>query len=225
MSEKPANTEWKNLGTRRIVPVRMSDFPNVDGIVQQGLLGSRPKEAVDILLVNPPTPDGALWIRTQHRVGRRTRENMVWPQVSLAQMAALLHPAYTLKIVDANAERMGWKEFTALLDRYFTAINARDYAAYAGLLDRQRRRHETAASFRSGYGSTTDSDETLTAISDTGSGDLAASVTFTSHQKPADSLEHSSCTRWAITLYLVRHGTGYLIETPPAGYRAYYQAC
>jgi anaerobic magnesium-protoporphyrin IX monomethyl ester cyclase len=118
MSEKPANSEWKNLGTRRIVPVRMADFPNVDEIVQQGLLGSQSKEAVDILLVNPPTPDGGLWIRTQHRVGRRTRENMVWPQVSLAQMAALLHPAYSLKIIDANAERMGWKEFTVLLDRY-----------------------------------------------------------------------------------------------------------
>ena len=118
MSEKPTNPEWKNLGTRRIVPVRMADFPNADEIVQQGLLGARSKEAVDILLVNPPTPDGGLWIRTQHRVGRRTRENMVWPQVSLAQMAALLHPAYTLKIIDANAERMGWKEFTAVLDRY-----------------------------------------------------------------------------------------------------------
>jgi anaerobic magnesium-protoporphyrin IX monomethyl ester cyclase len=118
MSEKRANSEWKNLGTRRIVPVRMADFPKVDDIVQKGLLGSRSKEAVDILLVNPPTPDGALWIRTQHRVGRRTRENMVWPQVSLAQMAALLHPAYSLKIIDANAERIGWKAFTELLDRY-----------------------------------------------------------------------------------------------------------
>ena len=116
-------------------------------------------------------------------------------------------------------------QVTALLDRYFTAINTRDYAAYAGVLDRQRRRHETAASFRSGYGSTTDSDETLTGISAIGSGGVAASVTFISHQKPADSLEHSSCTRWAITLYLVRHGTGYLIELPPAGYRASYQAC
>src|SRR5712692_706821 len=118
MSEKRANSEWKNLGTRRIVPVRMADFPTVDDIVQKGLLGLRSKEAVDILLVNPPTPDGALWIRTQHRVGRRTRENMVWPQVSLAQMAALLHPAYSLKIIDANAERIGWKAFTELLDRY-----------------------------------------------------------------------------------------------------------
>ena len=79
---------------------------------------SRSAEAVDIMLVNPPTPDGGLWIRTQHRVGRRTRENMVWPQVSLAQMAALLHPVYKVKVVDCNAERMGWPEFTKLIDKY-----------------------------------------------------------------------------------------------------------
>jgi radical SAM superfamily enzyme YgiQ (UPF0313 family) len=109
----------QNLGTRRIPKLRMANFPNADEIVRRGLLERpRSKEAVDILLVNPPTPDGGLWIRTQHRVGRRTRENMVWPQVSLAQMAALLHPTYTLKIVDANAERMSWPEFAKLLDRY-----------------------------------------------------------------------------------------------------------
>jgi radical SAM superfamily enzyme YgiQ (UPF0313 family) len=117
---KPAqDEEWKNLGTRRIAPVKMADFPNIDDIVQQGLLSApRSSDAVDILLVNPPTPDGGLWIRTQHRVGRRTRDNMVWPQVSLAQMAAMLHPVYKVKIIDANAERMGWKEFEALLDKY-----------------------------------------------------------------------------------------------------------
>jgi radical SAM superfamily enzyme YgiQ (UPF0313 family) len=111
--------EWKNKGTRPLPKVRMADYPNCDDIIRQGLL-SRPRseEAVDILLVNPPTPDGGLWIRTQHRVGRRTRENMVWPQVSLAQMAALLHPTYIVKIIDANAERMSWPEFSALLDKY-----------------------------------------------------------------------------------------------------------
>jgi hypothetical protein len=108
-----------NLGSRLVPKLRMVDFPNADGIVRNGLLAaSRPEEAVDILLVNPPTPDGGLWIRTQHRVGRRTRENMVWPQVSLAQMAALLHPVYKVKVVDCNAERMGWPEFTKLLDQY-----------------------------------------------------------------------------------------------------------
>ncbi|UCF29068.1 MAG: radical SAM protein [Chloroflexota bacterium] len=109
----------ENLGSRRIPKLRMANFPTADEIVRDVILNTpRSEEAVDILLVNPPTPDGGLWIRTQHRVGRRTRENMVWPQVSLAQMAALLHPTYKLKIIDANAERMGWVEFAKLIDKY-----------------------------------------------------------------------------------------------------------
>jgi radical SAM superfamily enzyme YgiQ (UPF0313 family) len=118
MTEKE-NVRWVNLGDRRIAKLKPANFPNADAIVRQGLLErKRSADAVDILLVNPPTPDGGLWIRTQHRVGRRTRENMVWPQVSLAQMAALLHPTYKVAIIDANAERMGWPEFTKLLDKY-----------------------------------------------------------------------------------------------------------
>jgi anaerobic magnesium-protoporphyrin IX monomethyl ester cyclase len=114
------DTKSINKGARLIPKVLTANFPNADDIVWEGsLLGAgRSEESVDVLLVNPPTPDGALWIRTQHRVGRRTRENMVWPQVSLAQMAALLHPVYKIKIVDANAERMGWPEFTELLNKY-----------------------------------------------------------------------------------------------------------
>ncbi len=119
MSNKPIDPIRQNLGSRRIPKLRMADFPNADEIVHQGLLQvKRSDESVDVLLVNPPTPDGGLWIRTQHRVGRRTRENMVWPQVSLAQMAALLHPTYRVQVIDANAERMSWPEFTKLLDRY-----------------------------------------------------------------------------------------------------------
>ncbi len=120
----------QNLGSRRVPKLRMADFPNADEIVRRGLLEEKkPEAAVDVLLVNPPTPDGGLWIRTQHRVGRRTRENMVWPQVSLAQMAALLHPAYSVKVIDANAERMSWAEFTSELDRlkpsfYLTQVTA-----------------------------------------------------------------------------------------------------
>ncbi|MBK8900820.1 MAG: radical SAM protein [Anaerolineaceae bacterium] len=109
----------ENLGTRRVPKLRMANFPDADDIVRQGLLeDERGTEAVDILLVNPPTPDGGLWIRTQHRVGRRTRENMVWPQVSLAQMAAMLHPQHKVAVIDANAERMSWPEFARKLDKY-----------------------------------------------------------------------------------------------------------
>lgn len=119
MSNKDNSIHSVNLGSRLSPKLRMVDFPNADAIVREGLLATpRSEDAVDIMLVNPPTPDGGLWIRTQHRVGRRTRENMVWPQVSLAQMAALLHPVYKIKVVDCNAERMGWPEFTKLLDKY-----------------------------------------------------------------------------------------------------------
>lgn len=119
-----------NLGTRRVPKLRMADFPDADEIVRQGLLQEeRPKTAVDIVLVNPPTPDGGLWIRTQHRVGRRTRENMVWPQVSLAQMAAMLYPEHKVAVIDANAERMSWKEFEQKLNElkpkyYLTQVTA-----------------------------------------------------------------------------------------------------
>lgn len=109
----------ENLGTRRLPKLRMADFPNADAIVHQGLLArARPPEAVDIMLVNPPSPDGGIWIRTQHRVGRRSRENMIWPQVSLAQMAALLHPDYKVRVVDAIAERITWPAFRELIERY-----------------------------------------------------------------------------------------------------------
>jgi anaerobic magnesium-protoporphyrin IX monomethyl ester cyclase len=109
----------ENLGTRRMPKLRGAKYPNADEIVREGLLSQgRSEGSVEVLLVNPPTPDGGLWIRTQHRVGRRTRENMVWPQVSLAQMAAILSPTYKVGVVDANAERMGWGEFVGEIERY-----------------------------------------------------------------------------------------------------------
>ncbi len=117
MAVKDLSKQNRGKGATLKVPPPM--FPNADDIVRQGLLEDQQHvDMVDILLVNPPSPDGDIWIRSQHRVGRRTRENMIWPQVSLAQMAALLHPTYSVKIVDAIAERMDWKTFTKILDKY-----------------------------------------------------------------------------------------------------------
>jgi anaerobic magnesium-protoporphyrin IX monomethyl ester cyclase len=118
----------ENLGTRGLRPLPQAKFPDADLAVRA--LGIRkPPHKVDVLLVNPPTPDGAIWIRSQHRVGRRSRENMIWPQVSLAQLAALLVPDYTVEIIDANALRMRWDEFERLLKEkrprfYITQVTA-----------------------------------------------------------------------------------------------------
>lgn len=102
----------QNLGYRTRQIVSPPRFPDAGAAVREYIIKrERPAGAVDVLLVNPPSPDGGIWIRSQHRVGRKSRENMIWPQVSLAQMAALLAPDYSVGIIDAIAERMTWKEF------------------------------------------------------------------------------------------------------------------
>jgi anaerobic magnesium-protoporphyrin IX monomethyl ester cyclase len=118
-----------NLGTRRVTPLRAACFPDAGAVVQTLTSTTRPPGGVDVMLVNPPVPDGGIWIRSQHRVGRRSRENMIWPQVSLAQMAALLVPDYTVEVVDAIATRMSWPEFERLLEEkrpkyYLTQVTA-----------------------------------------------------------------------------------------------------
>jgi anaerobic magnesium-protoporphyrin IX monomethyl ester cyclase len=117
-----------NLGTRSVRKLPQPNFPNADAVLRH-IAPRCDAEAVDVLLVNPPAPDGAVWIRSQHRVGRRSRENMIWPQCSLAQFAALLMPHYKVEIVDAIATRMSWEEFHDLLRRkqaryYLTQVAA-----------------------------------------------------------------------------------------------------
>ena len=91
----------------------IANYPDAGPAIRAA--GRAEPHRVDVLLVNPPSPDGAIWIRSQHRVGRRSRENMIWPQVSLAQLAAMVHPRHSVEIVDAIATRMTWPEFEKLL--------------------------------------------------------------------------------------------------------------
>jgi hypothetical protein len=107
------------------------------------------------------------------------------------------------------------------VDQYFTAINDHDYQAYISLLSSQAGQGLTQEQFDNGYGSTADSAETLLGISTAENGDLVASVTFTSHQNPADSPnQKESCTDWKISLFLEQGGSGYLIDQPPPSYHA-----
>jgi radical SAM superfamily enzyme YgiQ (UPF0313 family) len=119
----------RNVGTKTRLIVLPAKHPDTDQLARQYAEERGEKSGVDVMLVNPPTPDGAIWIRSQHRVGRRSRENMIWPQVSLAQMAALLHPSYTVKVVDAVALRMDWSTFEQIIRKerpkyYVTQLTA-----------------------------------------------------------------------------------------------------
>ncbi len=117
----------------------------------------------------------------------------------------------------ADARRVG-----GLLVRYFAAVNHRRYQAYASLF--AQRRQLTPRDFAWGYRTSHDSNAVLVGIAAL-KGGLKATVTFTSHQDPAQSPDHSSCIDWRITLFLYRTGATYLIGMPPPGYRAGLQAC
>ena len=112
------------------------------------------------------------------------------------------------------------------LGQYFAAINAHDYQSYLSLLSPQLQQEMTPTQFAKGYRSTADSNETLVGISTAIDGDLAAEVTFTSHQDRADSPDQrESCTNWDISLFLGQGGSGYVIDPAPSGYQASYQPC
>jgi hypothetical protein len=113
----------------------------------------------------------------------------------------------------------------AVLNRYFRAINSHAYGAYEKLFSPALRSGLSAAAFSSGFGTTTDSAETLHSIAVIGAGQVDAVVTFTSHQQAADSPTQSSCTAWRISLYLVKERHRYLLEAPPQGYQASYRSC
>ena len=133
--------------------------------------------------------------------------------------------ASTVAVSPSAAAHPAAARVRTLLERYFAAINAHNYAAYNSLLDAQMQQKNPQSKFASGYATTRDSAETLSSIANIGGGSLAATVTFTSHQSPADSINNSSCTAWTITLYLQPQGGSYLIGVPPPGYHSVHQDC
>lgn len=71
----------------------------------------------DVLIVNPPSPDGHIYIRDMCRWGRKSREKMIWPQSSLAYIAAMVPDDLSVRIIDAIAEEMSPDEFFEQIDR------------------------------------------------------------------------------------------------------------
>jgi hypothetical protein len=112
-----------------------------------------------------------------------------------------------------------------VLSHYFQGINRHNYAEYASSQTAQGKQDQPQSSFDSGYATTTDSGMRLTSLTATGQGDLTATVTFTSRQSPADSVDGSPCNGWTLNLYLVPDGPGYLITPAPPDYEPSHTDC
>jgi anaerobic magnesium-protoporphyrin IX monomethyl ester cyclase len=73
---------------------------------------------VDALFVNPPSPDGFVYIRDLNRHGRSSWERMIWPQTSLAYLAAVAEEAgLSVDIVDCIAEGIDWPAYRRIIER------------------------------------------------------------------------------------------------------------
>ena len=123
-------------------------------------------------------------------------------------------PSPTLSLVSIApgvAASAAEPQVETLLSHYFHGINAHSYAEYASTLTPENQAKQPQSEFESGYSSTTDSGMTLTSLSGDSSSGLTATVTFTSRQSPAQSVDKSACNTWTLSLYLVPQGTGYLI--------------
>lgn len=74
---------------------------------------------LDVLVLNPPSPDGDLFLRDIARVGRRTRDGIIWPQTALAQIGAVMQEAgYSVDVIDAIGLGMTWPEFEKYMWRH-----------------------------------------------------------------------------------------------------------
>jgi hypothetical protein len=94
----------------------------------------------------------------------------------------------------------------AMLETYFTGINAKDYAQVAGVLDPAGELNpddpEQMARFSEGTATAKDSDVVLRELTDLGPGRLGADVTFRSEQEPGDGPEDrpgETCTDWRVS--------------------------
>jgi hypothetical protein len=133
-------------------------------------------------------------------------------------------PTLSLVAISPSVTSSAEPQAETLLSHYFHAINTHNYTEYLNTQNPVLKAHESQSNFDSGYSSSTDSRMTLTALSANGSG-LTATVTFTSHQSPGQSVDNSACNAWTLNLYLVPQGTGYLIGPSPSGYLATYSDC
>jgi hypothetical protein len=99
----------KPTGIKLVAPARPNERAGEIRFVEM------PREKtprLDVLVLNPPSPDGDLFLRDIARVGRRTRDGIIWPQTALAQIAAVVKEAgYTVEVIDAIGLMMDWKSF------------------------------------------------------------------------------------------------------------------
>ena len=108
-----------------------------------------------------------------------------------------------VQVAPALVDHPETAEVRRLFDRYFTAINQRDYPAYRAVLV-PGPRLKSEAQFRADFASTLDSSVRLLNLRADGTGGLVTAVDFVSQQAPDAAPGGATCLHWVISYRLVR---------------------
>jgi anaerobic magnesium-protoporphyrin IX monomethyl ester cyclase len=99
----------KKTGIKLVAPAKADERASEIRFVE---MPREQSERLDVLVLNPPSPDGDLFLRDIARVGRRTRDGIIWPQTALAQIGAVVQEAgYSVDVIDAIGLGMSWEDF------------------------------------------------------------------------------------------------------------------
>lgn len=72
---------------------------------------------MNLLFVNPPSPDKYFYYRDTNRSGRRSKANEIWPQSGLALFAGL-YPDHEVKIVDCIACNISYSKLYEIMQDF-----------------------------------------------------------------------------------------------------------
>jgi len=99
----------KKTGIKLVAPAKANERSETIKFME---MPREQSKRLDVLVLNPPSPDGDLFLRDIARVGRRTRDGIIWPQTALAQIGAVVQAAgYSVDVIDAIGLSMNWEEF------------------------------------------------------------------------------------------------------------------
>jgi hypothetical protein len=127
---------------------------------------------------------------------------------------------------DATAHPL-YQTVRVLLQRYFDAINDKDYASWQRTVISERVQRQPEEKWRNDYRTTRDGSVVIFRI-ELGEDDTArVLMTFTSVQDPADAPQElpAACIRWNVVFPLVREDDGWKLDSSPASASPQHERC
>ncbi|WP_291415785.1 hypothetical protein [Actinophytocola sp.] len=179
-----------------------------------------------LLITVIATAVGGLLTRTLYEDPGTSAPPAVLPAQTSIPPSKQPGPATVEGTLDATSHPL-YETVRELLQRYFDAINSRDYTAWQRTVIRERIDTTPEKEWRSDYRTTHDGSILIYRV-ELGERDTArVLMTFTSVQDPADAPKElpAPCIHWNVVFPLVQERDGWKLDSSPASASPQHEAC